>query len=111
MKKKKLTKEQIEELKKAMDKIIESDKKLGVESKMFLDSIREVVSEQIANFELPNNLVIYLLQREFLLLTKQLSPKKDFRHGVIIVNEAIADTLKDEIYLFNTKYKNSSTIH
>ena len=109
MKKKKLTKEEIQKLKETMDKIIEQDKKMGEDSKLFLDNIRVVVSEQIANFGLPENLVIYLLQREFLLLAKQLSPNKDFRHGLIIVSEAIADTLKDEIYIADTK--DSNTIH
>ena len=109
MTKKKLTKEEIQKLKETMDKIIEQDKKMGEDSKLFLDNIRAVVSEQIENFGLPENLVIYLLQREFLLLAKQLSPDKDFRHSLIIVNEAIADTLKDEIYLANVK--DNTTLH
>lgn len=109
MKKKKLTKEQLEVLKRTMDKIIEDNEKLGTNSKLFLDNIRSVVSEQIANFDLPENLVIYLLQREFLLLAKQLSPHKDIKHGLIIISEAIADTLKDEIYV--SDITDSDSIH
>jgi hypothetical protein len=39
-----------------------------------------------------------LLQRELLILSKNLLPEKRLDHALIIIHEAIADTLKDSLY-------------
>ena len=43
-------------------------------------------------------MLIYLLQRELLIVSKNLLPEKNLNEVLIIVHEAIADTLKDNLY-------------
>ena len=67
--------------------------------KDFLNSVRVHLFDEINVSELPKELLIYLLQRELLILAKNLLPEKKLDHALIIVHEAIADTLKDDLYL------------
>jgi len=99
MKNKKLTKEQLEEIQRYMDKVLEENQVLGERCKDFLNSVRVHLFDEINVSELPKELLIYLLQRELLILAKNLLPEKKLDHALIIVHEAIADTLKDDLYL------------
>ena len=99
MKNKKLTKEQLEEIQRYMDKVLEENQVLGERCKDFLNSVRVHLFDEINVSELPKELLIYLLQRELLILAKNLLPEKRLDHALIIVHEAIADTLKDDLYL------------
>ena len=99
MKNKKLTKEQLEEIQKYMDKLLEENQVLGERCKDFLNSLRGHIVNEINVSDLPRELLIYLLQRELLLISKNLLPEKRLDHALIIIHEAIADTLKDDLYL------------
>ena len=99
MKNKKLTKEQLEEIQRYMDKVLEENQVLGERCYYFLNSVRVHLFDEINVSELPKELLIYLLQRELLILAKNLLPEKKLDHALIIVHEAIADTLKDDLYL------------
>ena len=98
MKNKKLTKEQLEEIQKYMDKVLEENQVLGERCKDFLNSLRGHIVNEINVSDLPRELLIYLLQRELLLISKNLLPEKRLDHALIIIHEAIADTLKDSLY-------------
>ena len=98
MKNKKLTKEQLEEIQKYMDKVLEENQVLGERCKDFLNSVRTNLSNEINVSDLPRELLIYLLQRELLILSKNLLPEKRLDMALIIIHEAIADTLKDSLY-------------
>ena len=98
MKNKKLTKEQLEEIQRYMDKVLEENQVLGERCKDFLNSVRTHLFDEINVSELPRELLIYLLQRELLILSKNLLPEKRLDHALIIIHEAIADTLKDNLY-------------
>ena len=99
MKNKKLTKEQLEEIQRYMDKVLEENQMLGERCKDFLNSVRVHLFDEINVSELPKELLIYLLQRELLILAKNLLPEKNLQTALIIMHEAIADTLKDDLYL------------
>ena len=99
MKNKKLTKEQLEEIQRYMDKVLEENQVLGERCKDFLNSVRVHLFDEINVSELTKELLIYLLQRELLILAKNLLPEKRLDHALIIIHEAIADTLKDDLYL------------
>ena len=98
MKNKKLTEEQLEEIQKYMDKLLEENQVLGERCKDFLNSLRGHIVNEINVSDLPRELLIYLLQRELLLISKNLLPEKRLDHALIIIHEAIADTLKDSLY-------------
>ena len=98
MKNKKLTKEQLEEIQRYMDKVLEENQVLGEKCKEFLNSVRTHLFDEINVSELPRELLVYLLQRELLLVSKNLLPEKRLDHALIIIHEAIADTLKDSFY-------------
>ncbi len=98
MKNKKLTKEQLEEIQRYMDKVLEENQVLGERCKDFLNNLRGHIVNEINVSDLPRELLVYLLQRELLLVAKNLLPEKRLDHALIIVHEAIADTLKDSLY-------------
>ena len=98
MKNKKLTKQQLEEIQKYMDKVLEENQVLGERCKDFLNSVRTHLFDEINVSDLPKELLIYLLQRELLILAKNLLPEKRLDTALIIIHEAIADTLKDSLY-------------
>ena len=98
MKNKKLTKEQLEEIQRYMDKVLEENQVLGERCKDFLNSLRGHIVNEINVSDLPRELLIYLLQRELLILSKNLLPEKRLDTALIIIHEAIADTLKDSLY-------------
>ena len=97
-KKKKITAEQLKEMQEYMDKLLEENQVLGVRCKDFLNSVRTHLFDEINVSELPRELLIYLLQRELLILSKNLLPEKRLDHALIIIHEAIADTLQDSLY-------------
>ena len=99
MKNKKLTKEQLEEIQRYMDKVLEENQVLGERCKDFLNNVRVHLFDEINVSDLPKELLVYLLQRELLILSKNLLPEKRLDHALIIIHEAIADTLKDDLYL------------
>ena len=98
MKNKKLTKQQLEEIQKYMDKVLEENQVLGERCKDFLNSVRTHLFDEINVSDLPKELLVYLLQRELLILAKNLLPEKRLDTALIIIHEAIADTLKDSLY-------------
>ena len=98
MKNKKLTKEQLEEIQRYMDKVLEENQVLGERCKDFLNNLRGHIVNEINVSDLPRELLVYLLQREFLILAKNLLPEKRLDMALIIIHEAIADTLKDSLY-------------
>ena len=81
-----------------MDKVLEENQVLGERCKDFLNSVRTHLFDEINVSELPRELLIYLLQRELLILSKNLLPEKRLDTALIIIHEAIADTLKDSLY-------------
>ena len=97
-KKKKLTPEQLDEMNDYMEKVLEENQVLGERCKDFLDNVRKNLFEEINVSDLPRELLIYLLQREMLIVSKNLLPTKNLDHALIIIHEAIADTLKDNLY-------------
>ena len=97
-KKEKLTPEQLEEMNDYMEKVLEENQVLGERCKSFLDNIRGHLFAEINVSDLPRELLIYLLQRELLIVSKNLLPDKKLDHALIIIHEAIADTLKDNLY-------------
>ena len=97
-KKDKLTPEQLEEMNEYMEKLLEENQVLGERCKDFLDSLRTHIFNEINICELPRELIIYLLQREFLIIAKNILPEKNLDHALIIIHEAIADTIKDNLY-------------
>ena len=99
MKNKKLTEKQLEEIQKYMDKLLEENQVLGERCKDFLNGLRGHIVNEINVSDLPRELLVYLLQRELLLISKNLLPEKRLDHALIIIHEAIADTLKDDLYL------------
>ena len=98
MKNKKLTKEQLEEIQRYMDKVLEENQVLGERCKDFLNNLRGHLVEEINVSDLPRELLVYLLQRELLVISKNLLPEKNLQTALIIMHEAIADTLKDSLY-------------
>ena len=98
MKNKKLTKEQLEEIQRYMDKVLEENQVLGERCKDFLNNLRGHLVDEINVSDLPRELLVYLLQRELLLVSKNLLPEKNLNEVLVIVHEAIADTLKDSLY-------------
>ena len=98
MKNKKLTEKQLEEIQRYMDKLLEENQVLGERCKDFLNSLRGHIVNEINVSDLPRELLVYLLQRELLILAKNLLPEKRLDHALIIIHEAIADTLKDSLY-------------
>ena len=98
IKKKKLTPEQFEEIQKYMEKLLEENQVLGERCKDFLNSVRTHLFDEINVSDLPKELLVYLLQRELLILAKNLLPENRLDHALIIVHEAIADTLKDSLH-------------
>ena len=76
MKNKKLTKEQLEEIQRYMDKVLEENQVLGERCKDFLNNLRGHIVNEINVSDLPRELLIYLLQRELLLISKNLLPEK-----------------------------------
>ena len=99
MKNKKLTKEQLEEIQRYMDKVLEENQVLGERCRDFLNNLRGHLVNEINVSDLPRELLVYLLQRELLLISKNLLPEKNLQTALIIIHEAIADTLKDDLYL------------
>ena len=99
MKNKKLTEKQLEEIQRYMDKLLEENQVLGERCKDFLNNLRVHIVNEINVSDLPRELLVYLLQRELLLISKNLLPEKRLDHTLIIIHEAIADTLKDDLYL------------
>ena len=97
-KKDKLTPEQLEEMNEYMEKLLEENQVLGERCKDFLDNVRKNLFEEINVSELPRELLVYLLQRELLIVSKNLLPEKNLNEVLVIVHEAIADTLKDNLY-------------
>ena len=97
-KKNKLTPEQFAEVQKYMEKLLEENQVLGERCKDFLDSLRGHIISEINVSDLPRELLIYLLQRELLIVSKNLLPEKNLNEVLVIVHEAIADTLKDSLY-------------
>ena len=98
MSNKKLTREQLEEIQRYMDKVLEENQVLGERCKDFLNSVRTHLFDEINVSNLPRELLVYLLQREFLIVSKTLLPEKRLDIALIIIHEAIADTLKDSLY-------------
>ena len=98
MKNKKLTEKQLEEIQKYMDKLLEENQVLGERCKDFLNGLRGHIVNEINVSDLPRELLVYLLQRELLIVSKNLLPEKKLDHALIIIHEAIADTLKDSLY-------------
>ena len=98
MKNKKLTEKQLEEIQRYMDKLLEENQVLGERCKDFLNSVRTHLFDEINVSELPRELLVYLLQRELLILSKNLLPEKRLDIALIVIHEAIADTLKDSLY-------------
>ena len=80
-----------------MEKLLEENQVLGERCKDFLDNLRGHLINEINVSDLPRELLIYLLQRELLIVSKNLLPEKNLNE-VLIVHEAIADTLKDNLY-------------
>ena len=80
MKNKKLTKEQLEEIQRYMDKVLEENQVLGERCKDFLNGLRGHIVNEINVSDLPRELLVYLLQRELLLISKNLLPEKRLDH-------------------------------
>ena len=97
-KKDKLTPEQLEEMNDYMEKLLEENQVLGERCRDFLDNVRKNLFEEINVSDLPRELLVYLLQRELLIVSKNLLPEKRLDMALIIIHEAIADTLKDSLY-------------
>ena len=98
-KKKKITAEQLKEMQEYMDKLLEENQVLGERCKDFLDNVRGHLFNEINVSDLPRELLVYLLQRELLIVSKNLLSGNSLDHALIIIHEAIADTLKDDLYL------------
>jgi len=103
IKKKKLTAEQLDEMNEYMEKLLEENQVLGERCKDFLYNVRKNLLEEINVSDLPRELLVYLLQRELLIVSKNLLPDKKLDHALIIIHEAIADTIKDNLYPQITK--------
>ena len=88
-KKDKLTPEQLDEMNEYMEKLLEENQVLGERCRDFLDNVRKNLFEEINVSDLP---------RELLIVSKNLLPEKRLDHALIIIHEAIADTLKDNLY-------------
>ena len=97
-KKKKLTPEQLDEMEEYMERLLKEIQVLGEKCKEFLNSVRGHLFEEINVSDLPRELLVYLLQRELLIVSKNLLPDKKLDHALIIIHEAIADTIKDNLY-------------
>jgi len=97
-KKDKLTPEQLDEMNEYMEKLLEENQVLGERCKDFLDNVRKNLFDEINVSDLPRELLVYLLQRELLIVSKNLLPEKRLDHALIIIHEAIADTIKDNLY-------------
>ena len=97
-KKDKLTPEQLDEMNDYMEKVLEENQVLGERCKDFLDNVRKNLFDEINVSDLPRELLVYLLQRELFIVSKNLLPEKRLDHALIIIHEAIADTLKDNLY-------------
>ena len=88
-KKDKLTPEQLDEMNEYMEKLLEENQVLGERCKDFLDNVRKNLFDEINVSDFP---------RELLIVSKNLLPEKRLDHALIIIHEAIADTLKDNLY-------------
>ena len=97
-KKDKLTPEQLDEMEEYMEKLLKENQVLGERCKEILNSVRGHLFDEINVSELPKELLVYLLQRELLIVSKNLLPEKRLDHALIIIHEAIADTIKDNLY-------------
>jgi hypothetical protein len=102
-KKKKITAEQLKEMQEYMDKLLEENQVLGERCKDFLDNVRGHLFNEINVSDLPRELLVYLLQRELLIVSKNLLSGNSLDHALIIIHEAIADTLKDNLYPQNNE--------
>ena len=102
-KKKKITAEQLKEMQEYMDKLLEENQVLGERCKDFLDNVRGHLFNEINVSDLPRELLVYLLQRELLIVSKNLLSGNSLDHALIIIHEAIADTLKDNLYPDNNE--------
>ena len=81
-----------------MDKVLEENQVLGERCKDFLNNLRGHIVNEINVSDLPRELLVYLLQRELLIVSKNLLSGNSLDHALIIIHEAIADTLKDSLY-------------
>ena len=102
-KKKKITAEQLKEMQEYMDKLLEENQVLGERCKDFLDNVRGHLFNEINVSDLPRELLVYLLQRELLIVSKNLLSGNSLDNALIIIHEAIADTLKDNLYPHNNE--------
>ena len=98
IKKKKLTEKDLQDMEEYMDRLLQENQVLGERCKDFLENVREHLLLQINVSDLPRELLIYILQRELLGISQKLLPDKKLDEPLIIIHEAIADTLKDNLY-------------
>ena len=98
IKKKKLTEKDLQDMEEYMDRLLEENQVLGERCKDFLENLRSHLLNEINNSDLPRELLIYIIQREFLNIAKKLLPEKLLDQVLIITHEAIADTIKDNLY-------------
>lgn len=87
-----------DDLKEKLDKILEQDKLYAENSVMFLNTVRQFLDREIDNADLPKELLVYLLQRELLAVFKKMLPNYPSNASLVILFEALADTLRDELY-------------
>ena len=97
-KKKKLTEKDLQDMEEYMDRLLQENQVLGERCKDFLENVREHLLVQINVSDLPRELLIYILQRELLGISQKLLPDKKLDEPLIIIHEAIADTIKDNLY-------------
>ena len=98
IKKKKLTEKDLQDMEEYMDRLLQENQVLGERCKDFLENLRSHLLSEINNSDLPRELLIYIIQREFLNIAKKLLPEKSLDQVLIITHEAIADTIKDNLY-------------
>jgi len=98
IKKKKLTAEDLKEMEDYMERLLDENKVLGERCKHFLETVRGNLLSEINVSDLPRELLIYILQRELLGISKKLLTEKSLDQALIIIHEAIADTIKDNLY-------------
>jgi len=97
-KKKKLTEKDLKDMEEYLDKLLDENQVLGERCKDFLDNLRGHLLKEINHSDLPRELLIYIIQREFLNIAKSLLQDKALEQVLIISHEAIADTIKDNLY-------------
>ena len=98
IKKKKLTEKDLQDMEEYMDRLLEENQVLGERCKDFLENLRSHLLNEINNSDLPRELLIYIIQRELLGISQKLLPDKKLDEPLIIIHEAIADTIKDNLY-------------